>query len=397
VRLVHLADLHLGFRQYQRLTPTGVNQREADVAATFRTAIDRVIMLAPDAVIVAGDIFHTVRPTNQAILHAFLQFSRLTRELPDTTIVLIAGNHDTPRSSETGGILPLLAQLGVHVVDREAKQLSFPDRNLSILAIPDVPGLVRPSLTPDRSARYNVLALHGEIRGIVPTWASVADRAAVELTPDELAPSRWDYVALGHYHVYTEVAPNAFYAGSIEYTSVNTWGECRAQDEAGVHGKGFIERNLATGEHTFHVLEPARPLVDLPKVRARGLNAPELDAQIRAAVESYEEGIDDKIVRLVVFDVARHIARDLDHRAIRDYKRRALNFHLDLRRPDVFRLHASGAPGGQRIDLKDIVAEKLRWRTIDADIDREALIARAVAYIDEANAVHVAPAAMVQG
>jgi hypothetical protein len=32
LRLVHLADLHLGYRQYQRLTPRGINQREADVA-----------------------------------------------------------------------------------------------------------------------------------------------------------------------------------------------------------------------------------------------------------------------------------------------------------------------------------------------------------------------------
>ncbi|HEY9229909.1 MAG TPA: metallophosphoesterase, partial [Gemmatimonadaceae bacterium] len=122
MRLVHLSDLHLGYRQYQRLTPNGVNQREADVAATFRNALDRVIELAPDVVIVAGDIFHTVRPTNQAILHAFLQFSRLVRELPNAIVVLVAGNHDTPRSSETGGILPLLAQLGLHVVDRDAKR-----------------------------------------------------------------------------------------------------------------------------------------------------------------------------------------------------------------------------------------------------------------------------------
>ena len=39
MRLVHLSDLHLGYRQYQRLTPGGVNQREADVATTFRTLV----------------------------------------------------------------------------------------------------------------------------------------------------------------------------------------------------------------------------------------------------------------------------------------------------------------------------------------------------------------------
>ena len=120
MRLVHLSDLHLGYRQYQRLTPGGINQREADVASTFRTAIDRMIELSPDVVLVAGDMFHTVRPTNQAILHAFVQFSRLVQSLPNAEIVLVAGNHDSPRSTETGGILQLFAQLGLQVVDREA-------------------------------------------------------------------------------------------------------------------------------------------------------------------------------------------------------------------------------------------------------------------------------------
>src|SRR3954467_13852030 len=119
MRLIHLSDLHLGYRQYQRLTPGGINQREADVAATFRASIDRVIELAPELVVIAGDVFHTVRPTNQAILHAFMQFARLVRALPAAEIVLVAGNHDTPRSSESGGILQLFSQLGLHVIDRE--------------------------------------------------------------------------------------------------------------------------------------------------------------------------------------------------------------------------------------------------------------------------------------
>ena len=157
MRLVHLSDLHLGYRQYQRLTPGGVNQREADVAATFRTAIDRVIALRPDVIVVAGDVFHTVRPTNQAILHAFIQFGRLVQALPNAITILVAGNHDTPRSTESGGILQLFAQLGLQVVDREPRRFSFPERGLSILAVPDVPNMVRPSLTPDPEDRKSVV------------------------------------------------------------------------------------------------------------------------------------------------------------------------------------------------------------------------------------------------
>ncbi|HEX5632837.1 MAG TPA: metallophosphoesterase, partial [Gemmatimonadales bacterium] len=99
VKLAHLADPHLGIRQYHRQTATGINQREADVANAFRAAIDGVVAARPDAVVIAGDLFHAVRPTNAAIVFAFRQFQRLREALPRAPIILIAGNHDTPRST----------------------------------------------------------------------------------------------------------------------------------------------------------------------------------------------------------------------------------------------------------------------------------------------------------
>ena len=389
MRLVHLSDLHLGYRQYQRLTPGGVNQREADVATTFRAAIDRIISLAPDVVVFAGDIFHSVRPTNQAILHAFIQFSRLAQSLPNAVIVLVAGNHDTPRTSETGGILQLFSQLGLHVVDRTAQRVSFFDGRLSILAVPDVFGMEVPKLDPDRDAEFNVLVLHGEIRGFVPESFSAANRAAVELSKEDLGASKWDYVALGHYHVYREVFPNTYYSGSIDYTSVNTWGERAEERDVGLKGKGFIERDLVSGTHTFHELEPSRGLFDLKRISAAGLTVAEIDQKIRAAVDGFRAGIDDKIIRLVVTDIPRHIARELDHKSIREYKRRALNFHLDLRRPESSRTSASGSPSGRRPSLNEIVREKLMQRPLDAEIDRSALVDLAMRYLDEARAAPV--------
>ena len=391
MRLIHLADLHLGYRQYQRLTPGGVNQREADVAATFRTAIDRVIALRPDVVVVAGDIFHSVRPTNQAILHAFLQFNRLVRQLPDTVVVLVAGNHDVPRAAETGGLLQLFAQLGLTVVDREGSRLSFPEKELSIFAVPDVPNLAHPAMVPDPEAKFNVLVIHGPLQGMLP-GNTAAERGLMEINPEELSAPQWDYVALGHYHVYREVAPNVYYSGSLDYTSANPWGELYEQRVSGVPGKGFIERDLVTGRHKFHALPPARPLLDLPPISAAGLTAAELDDRIRALVEGVEGGIDDNIVRVTVRDIARHLARELDHKTIRDYKRRALNFQLDLLRPEATRSQASGAPG-RRASLNEMVREKLLERPLDPDLDRAALVDRAMKYLDEAQAV--APMAAV--
>ena len=96
MRIAHLADVHLGFRQYHRLTAQGINQREADVASAFRAAIDDVIAAKPDLVVIAGDLFHSVRPTNPAILHSFNQFRKLRLALPEVPLIVVAGNHDTP-------------------------------------------------------------------------------------------------------------------------------------------------------------------------------------------------------------------------------------------------------------------------------------------------------------
>ena len=382
MRLVHLSDLHLGFRQYQRLTPGGINQREADVARSFQSAIDRTIDLRPELVLIGGDVFHNVRPTNPAIVHAFLQFSRLRAALPDSPVIMIAGNHDTPRAAETGSILRLFREIGIHVAYVDAERFYFADLNLSVLAVPDVPGK-RPAFTPDPQARYNVLLLHGEVQGMLPAHSASADRAALEIPLSELGAAMWDYVALGHYHVYRQIEPNAYYSGSLDYTSANTWGELFEERAAGVPGKGMIERNLESGAQTFHPLPPSRPIIDLPPISARGLTVAEVDERILAAVNGCRGGIEDKIVRLIVRDLPRHIGRDLDHKALREFKRRALHFHLDTRRPEMVRLAGHGAPG-KRPSLADVVREKLMSRVLESDIDRKELVALGLRYLAEA-------------
>jgi DNA repair exonuclease SbcCD nuclease subunit len=386
MRLVHLSDLHLGFRQYQRLTPNGINQREADVATAFRRAIDKTIELKPDLILVAGDVFHTVRPSNPAIVLAFTQFARLTQAVPEARIIMVGGNHDQPRSSETGCILRLFRELNIEVVETAPKRVDYPELDLSVLAVPFTTEW--PRLDPDPASRFNILLLHGPYEGLY-SQRMVEERGLVEITRKQIAPERWSYVALGHYHVHREIEPNMFYSGSLEYTSANIWGD-RSEEQLTGFKKGIIEYDLSTGTHRRHALQLERQVIDLPEQSAAGMTAAELDAAIREAVEGAADGpIDDHIVRLLVHDVQRHVARELNHAALRDYKRRALHFHLDTRRPEIIRMHGGAGPG-RRPSLAEVVREKLASRVITSDIDRAALVDLGLEYLREAEALDTA-------
>lgn len=381
MKLAHLADLHLGFRQYDRQTPRGGNQREADVAEAFRRAVDDLLAQRPDLIVLAGDIFHSVRPTNPAILFLFQQLHRLRTGLPESPIVMVAGEHDTPRSVETGTILRLYEALGVEVVADQARRLTFQKLDCAVLAVPHqaMTQPERPALRPQGGSTYNVLVVHGqwlglgESRGTMEYGGALVDR-------QDLAPAQWDYVALGHYHVAQQMEANVWYAGSIEYVAPNPWGQLQDEADQGRRGKGYLLVDLPGSKVTFRPIASVRRHVELPPIEGKGLTPKELDERIAGAVAGAKPTIDDQIVRQLVFDVSRATARDLDHAAIRAYKARALHFQLDLRRPEVHRTEASGAPG-RRQTLPETVQEFLEHRPLDADLERAEFVRLGVEYV----------------
>jgi hypothetical protein len=87
--------------------------------------------------------------------------------------------------------------------------------------------------------------------------------------------------------------------------------------------------------------------------------------------------------------VTRHVARQLDQRAVREYKRRALHFHLDLRRPEVVRRSVSGSPG-RRPSLADVLRDKLETRPLTAGVDRSAFVQLGLDYLERATAAAAA-------
>ena len=77
-RFVHLADVHLGYRQY------GLVERARDFARAFTSVIDYCVTQRPDFVVIAGDLFDTKSIEPQTYADADAALARLAdADIPD--------------------------------------------------------------------------------------------------------------------------------------------------------------------------------------------------------------------------------------------------------------------------------------------------------------------------
>jgi exonuclease SbcD len=91
-------------------------------------------------------------------------------------------------------------------------------------------------------------------------------------------------------------------------------------------------------------------------------------------------------VRLIVRDVPRHVIRELDHKALREYRRSALHFHLDTRRPEIVNAREGQGAPGRRHSLAETLRDSLRSRILSSDLNRDQLVELGLQYLREADA-----------
>ena len=320
IRVCHLADVHLGYRRYNKLSKTGMNQRELDINLAFQESITRIISLKPDVTIIAGDLFHAVRPSNAIVTFCFRQLRRLARET-GAPVVIVAGNHETPKRVDTGSVLQLFSEIdNVFVAESGHEVFTFKEKSIAITCLPhaallDLSGI---SLRADDRFAHNILVVHGQVN---ERW--VSDFGGVDVELKALAPHEWDYIALGHVHLHRPVALNAAYSGALEHTSNNIWSEASV-------GKGFLEIDLPGGKRTFHPLTSPREVVVLDLVEGEGAEPHDVMNLISERVEAVPGGLEGKIVKLEIRGLSRETYRHLDHKELRNLRARALNLTLDI-------------------------------------------------------------------
>jgi exonuclease SbcD len=108
MKFAHMADTHLGYRQY------GLFEREIDFYDVFNNVIEAIIQEKPDFVIHSGDLFEFSRPPTNALLTVQKNF--LALKDAGIPVYAIPGNHDIIMRKNTLPPHVLFKELGLNVI-----------------------------------------------------------------------------------------------------------------------------------------------------------------------------------------------------------------------------------------------------------------------------------------
>jgi DNA repair exonuclease SbcCD nuclease subunit len=229
VRVAHIADTHLGFRQYN------LDERERDIYDVMDEIAEKILEERVDIVVHSGDLFDSPRPMAQA----YYAFKRFLASLDGRVKVFsILGDHDAPKRRSmppqrlfddricilglTGGEHQVLHLDGRDVL---VAGISHAARRYRDLLIEELKKL--DSIAADYSV--SIIALHQAIDRFF------AFEEAFELRMDEI-PRNFRYYAMGHLHSRVRAS---FGGGELAYSGST---EIMRSDEISdweKRGKGF--------------------------------------------------------------------------------------------------------------------------------------------------------------
>ncbi len=209
LKLIHTSDIHISSEG--RWNESGPFDRRREERA-LSEVIDTSQRQRVDLLLIAGDLFDSSRVATALVDFVMEEFSRAS-----CPVVLIPGNHDCYDDHSIYRQVDF-AQAGPHVkvlMDEEGQTIEFPDLEATVWgrALVDHDHRNQPLADiPKRSGDFWHLGVaHGYL---------TQDRSEMRsslITHDEIGESGFDYLALGHVHVFREVSQRttkACYSGS---------------------------------------------------------------------------------------------------------------------------------------------------------------------------------------
>ena len=226
MKFAHLADSHLGYRQY------GLLQRELDFYSVFTNTIDKIIEERVDFVVHSGDLFETSKPSTNALLVV----QKAIRKLNDAGIPIyaIAGNHDITMRKNAIPPQILFKQEGLKLLSP-----IFPfirEKDFFIGGVPFTPKNQKLALMENlkrlsqkaQDAKFKILVSHQGIDKYLPFQ--------YELEIGDI-PTNFNYYAFGHVHNYVN---DEFGEGRLVYPGSSEIWKVNELKDFNKNGKGFV-------------------------------------------------------------------------------------------------------------------------------------------------------------
>lgn len=287
LKVIHVADLHLG-ASFKYLSGRGVEElRRLDFVNNLNKVVLEALRRGVNLFIIAGDVFHRPEPSARDFMFFTQALGKLISN--GVKVIIIAGNHDKPRSSKSKTLLEGLQALGlpnfyyVQNVPDKPLIIDVAGHKVGVVALPYVdPRLVKELNKPYsnyikmkigelkdnnalKSCDFQILIAHLMIdkAKYVDVFPYFKDEPKVSLS--DIYESYFDYVGLGHIHTPQGVSKNVYYAGSIERLNFAERNE----------EKSFIYLSLSKGEGLYVEKIPldCRPMLEL-KIDLKGSSDP---------------------------------------------------------------------------------------------------------------------------
>ncbi|GLV54332.1 hypothetical protein KDH_11800 [Dictyobacter sp. S3.2.2.5] len=346
IRLIHLADLHLGYSGPNNLLVTeaestqkaGRYLREVDIEHAVQNITAEIVSAQPpvDIVLLAGDIFHKPSPSPRAITCAARMVRKLTSN--NIAVVIIDGNHDTSSILHTGSPTTFLSALGAIVVNGSVSRIlrdtcwqhitgpkSDKLEKLAIHALPYSALRGQPDFTHvyPIEGYVNVLLTHGRVSNMAELNSLYKMAHTI---PVDILNRGWHYAALGDWHIHRYQPLHhvpAYYAGSLEPL---TFGEAMnypldPKDAYAVHGAIDVRLSREQSAEIYTLANSqARPLLRLKNIDALDMNADALMMAIRECLLA--EFPAHALVTLEILNIHPDVWLQLDHAEIATLRQR---------------------------------------------------------------------------
>lgn len=216
MRFIHTSDWHLGQTLYDF-------DRTFEHQCFLDWLLETLIAEAPDALLIAGDIFDSANPSAAAQQQFYRFLTEARKAVPQLSIVVIAGNHDSPGRLEAPS--PFMALLEATVIGHihrlpdgsiDVERLVIPLKNASgdiaawCLAIP----FLRPGDVPRVETEGDAY-----LEGITLLYQQALDVARARCLPHQAI------IAMGHCHtvggVVSDLSERRIVIGGAEALSAN--------------------------------------------------------------------------------------------------------------------------------------------------------------------------------